>query len=173
LFFVSFINMSLDVFLLVFILHGTLCISWIWVIISFPMLGKFSILISTNIFSGPFSFSFSSRTPIIWMMFHLMLSLWSLRVFSFLFILFSLFCSMVEISTILSSRRLIHYFAWVILLLFLFSVFFISVVLFISVCCWVLLCVLLAQLCPILCDPMDCSPPGPSVFGILQAKIWE
>ena len=24
-----------------------------------------------------------------------------------------------------------------------------------------------------LCDPMDCSPPGPSVHGILQAKILE
>ena len=26
------------------------------------------------------------------------------------------------------------------------------------------------QLC---CDPMDCSPPGFSVHGILQARIWE
>ena len=25
--------------------------------------------------------------------------------------------------------------------------------------------------CPILCDPMDCSPPGSSVHGILQARI--
>ena len=24
---------------------------------------------------------------------------------------------------------------------------------------------------PILCDPMDCSPPGSSVLGILQARI--
>ena len=24
-----------------------------------------------------------------------------------------------------------------------------------------------------LCDPMDCSPPGPSVHGIFQAKIWS
>ena len=24
-----------------------------------------------------------------------------------------------------------------------------------------------AQSCPILCDPMDCSPPGSSVHGIL------
>ena len=24
--------------------------------------------------------------------------------------------------------------------------------------------------CPTLCDPMDCSPPGSSVLGILQAK---
>ena len=29
------------------------------------------------------------------------------------------------------------------------------------------------QLCPTLCDPMDCSPPGPSVCGILQARIPE
>ena len=27
------------------------------------------------------------------------------------------------------------------------------------------------QLCPTLCDPMDCSPPGSSVHGILQARI--
>ena len=30
-----------------------------------------------------------------------------------------------------------------------------------------------AQLCPTLCDPMDCSPPGSSVHGILHAKILE
>ena len=24
-----------------------------------------------------------------------------------------------------------------------------------------------------LCDPMDCSPPGSSVLGILQARILE
>ena len=28
----------------------------------------------------------------------------------------------------------------------------------------------LPQLCPILCDPMDCSPPGSSVHSILQAR---
>ena len=27
-----------------------------------------------------------------------------------------------------------------------------------------------AQLCPIPCDPMDCSPPGSSIHGILQAR---
>ena len=32
---------------------------------------------------------------------------------------------------------------------------------------------LVAQLCPILCDPMGCSPPGSSVHGILQARILE
>ena len=30
--------------------------------------------------------------------------------------------------------------------------------------------VLVAHLCPILCDSMDCSPPGSSVHGILQAR---
>ena len=30
-----------------------------------------------------------------------------------------------------------------------------------------------AQSCPTLCDPMDCSPLGSSVHGILQAKILE
>ena len=29
------------------------------------------------------------------------------------------------------------------------------------------------QLCPTLCNPMDCSPPGFSVHGILQARILE
>ena len=33
--------------------------------------------------------------------------------------------------------------------------------------------VLLAQLCSTLCDPRDCSPPGSSVHGILQARIPE
>ena len=29
------------------------------------------------------------------------------------------------------------------------------------------------QSCLTLCDPMDCSPPGSSVYGILQARILE
>ena len=33
--------------------------------------------------------------------------------------------------------------------------------------------VLFAPLCPTLCNPMDCSPPGSSVHGILQARILE
>ena len=33
--------------------------------------------------------------------------------------------------------------------------------------------VLVAQLCLTPCDPTDCSPPGPSVSGILQARILE
>ena len=33
--------------------------------------------------------------------------------------------------------------------------------------------VLIAQLCQIVCNPMDCSPPGSTVHGILQARILE
>ena len=33
--------------------------------------------------------------------------------------------------------------------------------------------VLDAQLCLTLCNPMDCSLPGSSVHGILQARILE
>ena len=35
------------------------------------------------------------------------------------------------------------------------------------------LCAKSFQLCPTLCHPMDCSPPGSSVHGILQAGILE
>ena len=34
-------------------------------------------------------------------------------------------------------------------------------------------CVLVAQSCPTLCNPMDYSPPDSSVHGILQARILE
>ena len=30
-----------------------------------------------------------------------------------------------------------------------------------------------AQSCPTLSDPMDCSPPGSSVHGIFQARVLE
>ena len=32
---------------------------------------------------------------------------------------------------------------------------------------------LVAQSCPTLWKPLDCSPPGPSVHGIFQARILE
>ena len=34
-------------------------------------------------------------------------------------------------------------------------------------------CCLVTKLCPTFFDPMDYSPPGSSVHGILQAKILE
>ena len=48
--FVSLNSMCLG-FPLEFILYGTLCASWTWLIIFFSMLGKFSTLISSKIFS--------------------------------------------------------------------------------------------------------------------------
>ena len=39
--------------------------------------------------------------------------------------------------------------------------------------CMCLCACLVVQLCPILCDPLDCSLPGPSVHGISQARILE
>ena len=36
-----------------------------------------------------------------------------------------------------------------------------------------LLCSEVAQLCPTLCDPMDCSLSGSSVHGIFQARVLE
>ena len=38
---------------------------------------------------------------------------------------------------------------------------------------WETNCCLVPKLCPTLCDHMDCSPPGSSVHGILQARILE
>ena len=37
-------------------------------------------------------------------------------------------------------------------------------------CGWVCGCVLVAQLCPTICDPMDYNLLGSSVHGILQAE---
>ena len=33
--------------------------------------------------------------------------------------------------------------------------------------------VLVTQSCLTVCDPMDCSPPGSSVYGISQARILD
>ena len=106
--FVSLSSMCLGMFLLGFILYGTLCPSWTWLTISFSMLGKFSTIISSKIFSYPFFFSSSSGTPLIQMLVCLTLSPRSLRLSSVLFILFTLFCSSELIPTILSSCSLIH-----------------------------------------------------------------
>ena len=40
-------------------------------------------------------------------------------------------------------------------------------------CVLVATCVLIAQSSLTLCDPMDCSSPGSSLHGILQARILE
>ena len=41
------------------------------------------------------------------------------------------------------------------------------------VCMCVHVHVQLLQLCPALCNPMDCSPPGSCVHRVLQARILE
>ena len=38
---------------------------------------------------------------------------------------------------------------------------------------WLRMCVLITQLCPTLSDPMDYSPPGSSVHGLLQVRMLE
>ena len=121
--------MCLDLFLLGFILYGTLCTSWTQLIISFSMLEKFSTVISSKIF-----FFSSPGTPIIQILVHFILSQRSWRLSSVLFILFALFCSSEVISTILSSNSLIRSVSDI-LLFIPFRVFLISViVLFVSVC---------------------------------------
>ena len=105
-------------------------LSWLF---CFPCSRNFQLL-SLQIFSEVISLSpsSSSGTPMMWMFVHLMLSQRSLRLSSFLFILFYVFCSVVLISTILSSRSFICASASVILPWIPSSVLFISVCLFSS-----------------------------------------
>ena len=124
--FVNLINMCLRAFHLGFILFWTLWVSWIWVATSFPILGKFSTIISSSIFSWPFFLSSSSGTPMIQILGCLTLSQRSLRLSSLVLILFSFFLFASFVSTILSSTSLILSAASVILLLVPSSVFFIS-----------------------------------------------
>ena len=61
--FYQLITVCLGVFLFGFILPGTLCASWTWLTVFFPMLGKISAIMSSNIIFGPFSlFSFWDST---------------------------------------------------------------------------------------------------------------
>ena len=113
---VNLINMCLGVFHTGFILFGTLWVCWTWVIISFPILGKFSTIISSSTFSWSVFLSSFSGTPMIRMLGHLIFSWRSLRLSSFLLIHFSFFLSDSFISTILSSTSLILSSASVILL---------------------------------------------------------
>ena len=43
----------------------------------------------------------------------------------------------------------------------------------VCVCVCVCACVLSLHSCPTLYDVMDCSPPGSSVQGLLQARVLE
>ena len=53
--FVILITVCLGVFVFGLSLYGTFCASWTWVTVSFPRLGRFSAVISSDIFLGPFS----------------------------------------------------------------------------------------------------------------------
>ena len=68
--FVNLIKMCLGVFCLGFILFTTLWFSWTWMAISFPILGKFSTIIFSSIFSYPFFWS-PFETPMIQILGHL------------------------------------------------------------------------------------------------------
>ena len=67
--FVSLITMCLGMrHLLEFIFPGTLCASWTWLTISFPMFRKFLAIISSNIFLSPFSLPSPSGTLVMQML---------------------------------------------------------------------------------------------------------
>ena len=68
-----------------------------------PCSGRFWLL-SLQIFSQVLSLSLLLLGPLMWVLLPLMLSERSLRLFSFIFTLFSVFCSVAVISTILFSR---------------------------------------------------------------------
>ena len=132
----SLINMCLGVFLLGFILYGTICASWTWLTISSSILGKFSTIISSKIFSYPFFFSSSVATPIIGVfdiVWYCPRGFWDCpQFFSFFF---NVFCSSEVISTILSSSSLIQSSALDILLLIPSRVFLTSIIaLFVFAC---------------------------------------
>ena len=94
--FLSLISMCLGMFLLGFILYRTLCTSWTWLTTSFSMLGKFSTIISSKIFSYPFFFSSFSGTPIIRMLVCLILFQMSLRL-SLFFAFFILYSALLKL----------------------------------------------------------------------------
>ena len=104
----------LNVVIFVFILFGTVWVSWTWIFLSFPMLGKFSAIMSSNMVSNPFLLSSPSGTPILWISVSLILSQCSLKLSSLktFFLSHSLslsfFCSGWVISAALSSILLIH-----------------------------------------------------------------
>ena len=56
--FVSLSNICLGMFLLGFIMYGTLCTSWSWLTISFPMLEEFSPISASKFFLDPSFFFF-------------------------------------------------------------------------------------------------------------------
>ena len=89
--FFSLISMCLCVFLLEFILYGTLCYSWTWLTILFSMLGEFWTIISSKIFLYRFLFSSSSGIPIVqcWCVWYCPWGLWDFSQFFAFFLFYS------------------------------------------------------------------------------------
>ena len=131
--FVGLTSLCLGVFLLGFILYGTLCASWTCFLFHIGEifnhnLQKFSHTLSFSLLLGPLLF----YCRCIW---YCPRGFWDYPQFFFFFILFTLFCSWEVISTILSSSSLICSSASDILLLIPSRAFSISVtVLFVSLC---------------------------------------
>ena len=92
--FINLNNICLGMLCLGFFLFGTLWVSWTWVVISFPILGKFSTIISSSIFSWPFFLFSSSGTPMIQMLGHITLSQRSPNLSLFFFYSFFFFFSL-------------------------------------------------------------------------------
>ena len=113
---VSLISMCLDVFLLGFILYGTLCLLDLIDCFLFHAVEIFNYNLFRS-FLIPFLFLFFFWIPIILMLVCLILSQGSLKLSSVLFILFTVFCSSEVISTVLSLSSLIRSSASDILLL--------------------------------------------------------
>ena len=134
------------------------CVSWIWTFLSFPVLGKFSAIMSSNMVSNSFLLSSPSGTPILWVSVSLILSQSSLKLTSLETFSLSVFffCSGWVISAALSSILLIH------------SIVSSNLLLIPSTTAAKSL-----QSCPTLCNPIDSSPPGSPIPRILQARIQE
>ena len=108
--FVSLITMCLSVFPFGFILPGTLCASWTWLIISLLVFGKFSAIMSSNIFSSPFFLCLFS----FWDPYNANVGAFNvccprgLLGSLFFIIIFSISCSVAVISSILFPRSFIY-----------------------------------------------------------------
>ena len=147
-----------------FCLRLTLWVSWTWVAISFPILGKLLTIIFSNIFSYLFILSSSSGTPMIQMLGHLMFSQRSLK-------LSCCCCVTLAVSDSVQPHRRqptrlpcpwdspgkntgvgCH---------------------FLLQCIKVKSESEVTQSCLTLSNSMDCSPPSSSTHGILQARVLE
>ena len=99
------VNLGVGLFEL--LLFGTLCTSWTCMSNSFAWLRKFSVIISSYMFSIHCSPTYPSATPMTWILVHLMLSQRSLNLSSFFYFYFFLFC--LGVSAILSFNSLIWF----------------------------------------------------------------